>query len=79
MTNPGQALIESDKLTEAAAECQNIIDSMERLAGEIPALWEGVSANAFLQSNRRIIESMAEIRRELGNLAEDVKDLAMLP
>jgi len=79
LLDPAQALIESDKLGTSADDCQAIMNEISQLIEELPAFWEGVSANMFIQNNLQVIESLKGIKSEMLQISDEIKVLAMTP
>jgi len=79
LLDPAQALIESEKLGTAADDCQGVVNEITQLIEELPAFWEGVSANMFIQNNLQVIESLKGIKGEMLQISDEIKALAMMP
>jgi WXG100 family type VII secretion target len=76
LTDPAQALIESEKLIKSANECQSIINEISGIIDELPSFWEGVSANIFAQNNQQVNERLNNIQKEMRNISQEIKELA---
>ena len=79
LVDPAQALIESEKLNTSADDCQNIMNDINQLIEELPAFWEGVSANMFVQNNHQVIENLKSVKSEMQQISEEIKVVAMMP
>ena len=77
INDPAQAIAESSKLVAAADDCQIIINEINRMIGDIPNYWQGVSANIFVQNNQQIQENMEAIKFAMLQISEEIKDLAL--
>ena len=77
LLDPAQALVESEKLGASANDCQNIMNEINRLIEELPAFWEGVSANMFIQNNHQVVESLKNAKDEMTQISEEIKALVI--
>jgi len=75
LTDPVSAIFESEKLNAQAATCNSITNDINVILEELPAMWEGVSANIFTQNNRQLIEMLNVISRELIQVSADMKEI----
>ena len=78
LIDPAQALIESEKLSSSADNCQDIINKLTKIAEEIPSYWEGVSANSFAQNNQVVIDSLKKTKNEMQAISEEIKALTLV-
>ena len=70
------ALAESKKLDQSVEICNKIISDLNAILDDLPTVWEGVSANAFTNNNKNLIEALTKIRSELTQVSQDIKKAA---
>jgi len=78
LNNPATAVMESEKLSTSAKQCKKIAGDIHAIIEELPAVWEGVSANIFAQNNRQLMETLLGIGRDLEQISADIKTIAAL-
>ena len=76
LIDPAQAVAESNKLNKLADECQSIIGEINEIIDELPAFWEGVSANMFVQNNQQVNVRLKSIENEMRQISSEIKSLA---
>ena len=79
LMDPANAIVESEKLEVSTETCKKIVKDINAILDELPAVWEGVSANIFAQNNRQLIEMLNGIGRELSQISADIKVVATMP
>ena len=76
LNNVVGALTESKKLEQSIEICDKIISDLNAILDDLPSVWEGVSANAFANNNKNLIEALSRIRKELMLVSGDIKKAA---